>query len=443
VSPSAVFERARAEARRAASDAVVIATLRAPVAPRSHGAPRVVWEPAAGPSIVGWGEALRVDASGVERFGRTRDDGAAAFARLVEVRDEGAAPAPRPRLFGGFAFTTADGRRGEPWQAFGDASFTLPAVVFASEQGLTWLSLALPAAEAAQGGAFERAATAALALAETEPLCAPRAASIEWPARGPWTRAIEEALTRIDDRTFQKVVAATVCQVASDERPSLERALARLRERYPSSTRFAFERGASIFFGASPETLVDVSGGFAVADALAGTIPRGDDDAATRSALLASDKDRREHAAVVDAVRAALGAADDRRDADPEVLVLRNVMHLRTVLRVAVAPATHVVDLVARLHPTPAVAGAPREAALAWLAEREPMGRGWYAGAVGWFDAQGEGSFRVAIRSGVVAGSRAWLYAGAGIVRGSDPAREYAEVRAKLAPMLEALEATP
>ncbi len=150
--------------------------------------------------------------------------------------------------------------------------------------------------------------------------------------------------------------------------------------------------------------------------------------------------------AVVDAVRAALGATVDASPAAaaPELLVLRNVIHLRTPrFEVAVGPSTHVLDLVARLHPTPAVAGAPREAALSWLAAREPIGRGWYAGAVGWFDARGEGSFRVAIRSGVVAGARAWLYAGAGIVRGSDPSREYAEVRAKLAPMLEALEAQP
>ncbi len=444
MSPYAVFERARAEARRAASDAVVVATLAAPFAPRSHGESLVAMDQPSGPSFIGWGEALRLDVSGVERFRRARDEGASMLARIVEVRDEGAAFAPAPRLFGGFAFATDDARRAEPWQAFGDASFALPEVVFASERGATWLSLALPAAEAAKEGAFERAATAALALAETEPSSATRAASVSWPARGPWTRAVEDALARIDERTFQKVVAATVCQVVCEDGPSIERALARLRERYPSSTRFAFGRGASIFFGASPETLVDCAGGFASADALAGTIARGDDDASARAALLASDKDRREHASVVDAVRAALGAPGEaHRDAEPEVLVLRNVMHLRTEVRVPVAPTTHVVDLVARLHPTPAVAGAPREAALTWLAERETIGRGWYAGAVGWFDRSGEGSFRVAIRSGVVAGARAWLYAGAGIVRGSDPSREYAEVEAKLAPMLEALEATP
>jgi isochorismate synthase EntC len=99
----------------------------------------------------------------------------------------------------------------------------------------------------------------------------------------------------------------------------------------------------------------------------------------------------------------------------------------------------HVLDLVRALHPTPAVCGTPRDAAIRWIASHEPETRGWYAGAVGWFDAAGDGAFSVAIRSGVLTRQEAWLYAGAGIVEGSDPALEYAEARVKQAPMLTAL----
>jgi isochorismate synthase len=443
VSANALFERARAEARRGSKDAIVVATLRAPHLPRSFGSPLVAWEPASGPKFAGWGEAIRIDASGIERFDEARKQGILALSRVVELRADDAELAPPARLFGGFAFAAASARD-VPWQAFGDASFTMPAIRFATDDGVTWLSLALDAGEAAQSGAFDRALASALAIAERHPERAANEASIAWPPRAPWVDTVEDALARIEDHAFKKVVAATVCRVACARRPSLEHALATLATRYPSSTRFAFERSGSVFLGASPETLVELADGVARADALAGTIPRGDDDEASKAALLASDKERREHAAVVDAVRIALGATDEfGLESKPEMLVLRNVIHLRTPVAARVDASTHVVDLVRHLHPTPAVAGAPREAALAWLVEHEPAGRGWYAGPVGWFDARGEGSFRVAIRSGVIEGARAWLYAGAGIVAGSDPSREYLEVQAKLAPMLEALEASP
>ncbi len=132
-----------------------------------------------------------------------------------------------------------------------------------------------------------------------------------------------------------------------------------------------------------------------------------------------------------------------RVPAAPVVRTLRNVHHLWTPISATLARPTHVLDLVRALHPTPAVCGTPREAAIRWIAAHEPATRGWYAGAVGWFDAEGDGAFTVAIRSGVLARREAWLYAGAGIVEGSDAALEYAETRVKQAPMLAALGLVP
>ena len=132
-------------------------------------------------------------------------------------------------------------------------------------------------------------------------------------------------------------------------------------------------------------------------------------------------------------------AREIRAPSAPVVRTLRNVHHLWTPIAATLARPMHVLELVRSLHPTPAVCGTPREAAIRWIAAHEPATRGWYAGAVGWFDAAGDGAFSVAIRSGVLAQREAWLYAGAGIVEGSDASLEYAETRLKQTPMLAAL----
>ncbi len=127
----------------------------------------------------------------------------------------------------------------------------------------------------------------------------------------------------------------------------------------------------------------------------------------------------------------------------PVLLKVRNVQHLLTTVVGRVQRERTVLDVVERLHPTPAVGGFPRHAALALIREREGLDRGWYAGPVGWLDARGDGELAVAIRSGLVQGSAATLIAGCGIVADSDPSAEYAEAELKLRPMLTALGAAP
>ncbi len=134
---------------------------------------------------------------------------------------------------------------------------------------------------------------------------------------------------------------------------------------------------------------------------------------------------------------------EDVQTGEPELLELSNVVHRKTSLRAQAREGVSVLDIVVALHPTPAVGGVPREAALRWIAKREPDARGWYAGPLGWLDASGDGEFIVALRSGLVCDGRAWLFAGAGIVRGSRPADEFEETELKLRAMREALEAAP
>jgi menaquinone-specific isochorismate synthase len=179
---------------------------------------------------------------------------------------------------------------------------------------------------------------------------------------------------------------------------------------------------------------------------MAGTIPRGatdEGDRAAEAALAASAKDGLEHRLVIDAV------VDDLRECGvdvttvrgPEVARLATVIHLATTIAgtVDARSACSALDLALRLHPTPAVGGAPRDAALAMLRQLEPFDRGCYAGPVGWVDARGDGEWAVALRCAELDGPTARLVAGAGVVAGSHPDAEWAETQAKLEPMLRVL----
>jgi isochorismate synthase len=207
------------------------------------------------------------------------------------------------------------------------------------------------------------------------------------------------------------------------------------------------------FIAATPERLVRRDGATVACDALAGSVARGaafTDDAPGRSPtgaddrateLLASGKDRREHDLVVSAIGTALRelGADVRVPTEPTIRTLRHVLHLHTPIAATLREPHHVLELAAALHPTPAVGGTPTRIATEWIAARESVPRGWYASPVGWFDLDGNGELAVAIRSGLVTGDRAHLWAGAGIVAGSDPDRELAETDLKLRAILGAL----
>ncbi len=178
--------------------------------------------------------------------------------------------------------------------------------------------------------------------------------------------------------------------------------------------------------------------------ALAGSIRRGvtdQEDHALGQQLLASAKDSGEHAVVVRVLAEGLRAvcADVQTPPAPQLLRLHNVQHLHTPITARVRTGRSVLDLVERLHPTPAVGGYPREAALRLIRDREGLDRGWYAGPLGWVDARGEGEFAVALRSALLRGSEATLFAGCGIVADSQPESEYAESALKMRPLLAAL----
>ena len=217
--------------------------------------------------------------------------------------------------------------------------------------------------------------------------------------------------------------------------------LERLRSTYPGCHVFSVDG----FVGASPELLVSRAGDLVRSQPMAGTAPRRGDpqaDAQLAAALLASPVYRHEHEVTIDFVHDTLLGFCSYLDDEPEpsVVALANVQHLATSVEGRLShPPASVLELVGALHPTPAVCGRPRQAAQDLIAEIEQLDRGRYAGAVGWVDRSGNGTFAVSIRGATIDGAVARVVGGNGIVGASDPGTELIETRAKLQAMLSAL----
>jgi isochorismate synthase len=292
-------------------------------------------------------------------------------------------------------------------------------------------------------------------LVETGPDQGPRGPS---PARGPgvgpaslditpvpepdtYVEAVERARQRIRAGELRKVVLARMLVARSERELDRRDLLSRLRAADPEAYTFAVHG----FIGASPELLVARTGRSVRANAVAGTAARGadaDSDRIAARGLLASAKDRREHAPVVEAVAEALGPVCETLEVQPEprAVATSAVWHLSTEVRgVLREPAPTALELAARLHPTPAVCGTPRDAALRVIRDLEGLDRTLYAGLVGWTDGNGDGEWAVILRCAEVTGRIAMLFAGAGIVADSDPAAELGETDAKFRSMLDAL----
>jgi menaquinone-specific isochorismate synthase len=248
--------------------------------------------------------------------------------------------------------------------------------------------------------------------------------------REQWREMVEHALADIARGRLEKVVLARAVRIDANHAFDVPTVLAYLRRSQPGCTVYA-DRG---FVGASPELLLRKAGATVTSRPLAGTNVE-------TAALVRSAKDAHEHGLVVDAVVRALDFyCSDARADGPSPLELADVSHLATTVTARVdAATTSIADLVAALHPTPAVAGAPRGVALDAIGATEPVARGRYAGPCGWIDRNGDGEFVVALRGGEIDGAHAVIHAGAGIVAGSDPDAEWVETQQKFTPMLQAL----
>ena len=460
---------------------------------RSTARDRMLWaRPDDRQALAGVGPAWTFSAAGPDRFARVE----AAWRSIVEdvvgepaaaapegARDrEPSAGAPGPVAFCGFAFAPGTrpsakpapdepaqaGWMSQPWAGFPDALITIPQVAVSQNAGDNWLILSALADGRARftGETYEQALAGLTQAAEPAAVIPVEAADHttarpglddpaypdglelvgEFPSAERWKQSVRLTAEAIREGRLRKAVLARGIRVRA---PRLDPAAAvrALRADYPSCTAFAFARDGRWFLGATPERLVRVRNGEADVAAVAGTAPRGrtvEEDHRLAAMLLASPKDRIEHAIVVEALRDALAdigaVVEDPRD--PRLLTVRNAHHLHTPLRFVPRTRQTVLALTGRLHPTPAVGGTPLRDALRWIHGHEGWDRGWYAGPIGWVGRSGDGEAAVAIRSALVHDGEALLFAGCGIVADSDPDQEYAESDLKLRPVASALGAT-
>jgi menaquinone-specific isochorismate synthase len=360
-----------------------------------------------GDGLVGWGEAARVTVpDGEDRFAWAREWLASLF-DAATIDDPLQVPGSGPVAFGSFSFDPKSG----------ESVLIVPRVVLGRRDGHAWYTTIGEYAEP---------------LTLLRPPLPP--SGVRW-ADGEVTapqhmRAVAAAVERIRAGHLSKVVLARDLLAVADGPIDTRVLLRRLADRFPSCYTFA----CAGLVGATPELLVRRMGGHVESLVLAGTIARDSDDDSSAATLFTSAKDREEHAYAADMVRAALTPLCDElaMPDEPELLRLANLIHLATPLRGRLRDERSVLDVVAALHPTPAVGGTPTDVALELIRELEMMERGRYTGPVGWIDARGDGEWGIALRCAEIEGSHARLYAGGGIVAASDPAAELAEAQTKL-----------
>jgi isochorismate synthase len=403
---------------------------------------QVLWSPSAENERSGVGAAHVLAANGEDRFARVRDAADEVFRELTVTALDGGG-APDPDFIGGFAFqpSRADSAL---WRGFRDAQFVLPRIAYTRRAQRAWLTLTASAHELSSAAGRSRlAGEAAEALQALRGDCcgaSPQAGELQRiePGDGAWSDLVAGIRREIAAGHLEKAVAAQRTLVRGPRLPAPALVLERLRAESPGCARFALSVANRTFLGASPERIVKRSGTNLWTEALAGTIRS--DDPSDGQSLLLSKKDGLEHAIVAREIRAVLAPLCETLGAyGPELHRLPHLTHLRTRFVGVLERPRHVLDLVEQLHPTPAVGGAPRAAALAWLAQHEGVDRGLYAGPFGAFDRAGDGEFVVAIRSGILSAGEAHLFAGAGIVEGSNAESEMSETRWKLRSLIAAL----
>jgi menaquinone-specific isochorismate synthase len=371
-----------------------------------------------GEGLVGWGEAARVVVPGGEDRFAWADAWVRELFGSAQVDDPLRVPGSGPVAFGSFSFDPKSD----------DSVLIVPRSILGHRDGQAWYTTI--------GGGADP-------LTLLRPPVSP--GRLRWSdgtltASG-WERAVATAVQRIRAGDLGKVVLARDLRALADEPIDARVLLRRLAESYPDCYTFA----CAGLVGATPELLIRRTGEQIDSLVLAGTAARGTSAAGDRmhgEQLLRSAKDREEHGYAAEMVRDALAplCAELTVPTEPQLLTLPNVMHLASPVHGRLDRERSVLDVVAALHPTPAVCGTPTDRAMDLIRELEVMDRGRYAGPVGWIDGRGDGEWGIALRCAEIDGPQARLFAGCGIVSGSDPQAELIEAQNKFRVMQYALE---
>jgi isochorismate synthase len=405
------------------------------------------WEqPDRGFALAALGVAHRSASRGERRFSEVAGG-------CLEVARDGIVDAPPglpagagPVWTGGFAFEPQGG--GSPiWSSLPPAALTLPEVSLCrsgAETLLTFNAVVNPSEDLEEMSARCSARLAglhdaSLPMIDPHPTAQAQIRSARPPAD--FERMVSQAMERIEVEDLTKVVLAREVVVTAASAFDAGAVFGAMREQFPSCFCFCCGTPEAAFVGASPELLLRRSGASVSTVALAGSTRRSSDPAVDDhlgEQLLHSDKNRREQRIVADRIVRLLRPHAVWVEAAPEPVVIKvaNIQHLGTPVLAQLAEPRSAVELAGILHPTPAVGGEPRGRAAETIAELERMDRGWYAGPVGWMDAAEDGEFCVALRSGLLRDREAHLYAGVGVVAGSEPAAELEETEIKLDALL-------
>jgi salicylate biosynthesis isochorismate synthase/menaquinone-specific isochorismate synthase len=405
------------------------------------------WEqPDRGFALAALGVAHEATSRGEGRFG----DVARECLRLNEgaVLDEpaGLPAGAGPVWTGGFAFDP-EGAGSSVWSSFSPASLILPELSICRVGNNAFITVNLIVPPGADPDAVTARAEARLAglrpdpmpMLDPHPTERPEIRSVHPP--GEFEAIVDAATARIADSEISKVVLAREVSVESARAHDPAPIFGALREQFPSCFCFCCGTPEAAFAGASPELLIRRSGAGASTVALAGSTRRSSDPAVDDhlgEQLLRSDKNRREQRIVIERIVRKLRphAVWVQTAEEPEVVKVANIQHLATPVIAQLAEPRSAVELAGMLHPTPAVGGEPWPGAATAIDELESMDRGWYAAPVGWMDATEDGEFCVALRSALLRDREARLFAGVGVVAGSDPAAELEETEVKLQALL-------
>ncbi|MEX0990980.1 MAG: isochorismate synthase [Actinomycetota bacterium] len=388
----------------------------------------------ASPAMAGWWSRPGLVAAGTDVAFSLHTDGPA---RVVELADrlsrwfaDAVIIGREPLAFAGCAF--ADAEPTGAWAGFPTATAWVPEVCAILDDDGSWLVAATPVLAGEAEAATEYLASSLTYAAHTLPSAGivPQAAGIEpagdfTPDDDAWTSAVADALTRIGASELTKVVLARRLRLPAGG-DAWDTAV-RLALSYPECFGYGISFGEATFIGASPELLIERRGSSVRSAPAAGTIAR---EATTG---LGSEKERIEQGLVVEAVVDSLRPLCDELEAGaPRITAAGPVQHLSSEVTGRLTQPRHILELVAAVHPTPAVAGIPQPEALSFLRSAEGFDRGWYAGPVGIVTPDGDGEFALALRGALFHADGTDLYAGAGIVNGSEPDGERGEIALKL-----------
>ncbi len=407
-------------------------------------------------AIAASGNLARVQASGPNRFKEASTRGKSILNKIYHFSALNHSLAV-VHLLGGFSFF--DDNSGDIWKDFGSGSFTLPEWLIIKDGffHILTVTIKLEADDTAlciKDRFFNsiyklRNITKADQYLISEDMDMANhfnVPAIDSPEYLQWIHSVEGAKEQIANNYYNKIVLARELVIKLEHKVTDTKVLHRLRNQYPDCYSFLIRQNEkSSFIGCTPERLASFKGDYLYTEGLAGSSPRGKsatEDAKLEMDLLSSLKNLDEHNFVLRAIEGNLEPFAENLELQPKpgIKKLNNVFHLHTPIKAKIKKEVSKTEVLKTLHPTPAVGGFPKKDAIPHITTFENFERGWYAAPIGWINANGEGEFAVAIRSGLIKKDEVRFYAGCGIVGASDPVKEWEETNVKFIPMLSALD---